>query len=307
MPPRLLPLLLVLPIVLAGCGSATEDDLSPLRRSPMGIVATENPAGYAATVQRLDTLLQNQPAIGVAARIDHAANADAADLSLRPTHVTLFGSPELGTPLMQANPRAGLDLPHKLLVYASPDGRALVVYNSVPYLAQRHGLDGVETLRPMRVALRGLAEQVGDGTVAPADSVALAQGAGLIEMTSSHSVDATVQRLQAAIEQHEALSVMATVDHTANAARVGLELPPMRLLIFGNPQLGTPLMQAAPTMALDLPQKMLVYEATDGTVRIAYNDPAFLAERHVLTGQPERLQTITQALDALAEQAGGPS
>jgi uncharacterized protein (DUF302 family) len=82
-----------------------------------------------------------------------------------------------------------------------------------------------------------------------------------------------------------------------------MDLPPTQLLVVGNPALGTPLMHDAPTLALDLPQKMLVYEDDDGTVRIAYNDPFFLADLHVLSGQEERLQSIADALAALAEQA----
>ena len=137
----------------------------------------------------------------------------------------------------------------------------------------------------------------------PADSVAFDEGAGIIEVESDASVDETTRRLRTAIEQNEGLSVMAELDHAANAQRVGMALSPTRLLVFGNPALGTPLMRDAPTLAIDLPQKMLVYEDDDGTVRIAYNDPFFLADLHVLSGQTERLQSIADALAALAEQA----
>jgi uncharacterized protein (DUF302 family) len=246
-----------------------------------------------------------KPPIRIAARVDHAANADRADLSLRPTHVTLFGNPQLGTPLMQANRRTGLDLPQKMLVYETPDGRAMLLYNSTAHLAQRHGLSGVEALPTMASALQDLAAQITDSTVTPADSVALDEGAGIVEVESDAPVEATFNRLKTAIAQNDGLSVMAEVDHAANAADAGLTLPPTRLLVFGNPALGTPLMQDAPTLALDLPQKMLVYENEDGTARIAYNDPFFLAERHVLSGQQERLQTIADALAGLAAQGAG--
>jgi uncharacterized protein (DUF302 family) len=156
----------------------------------------------------------------------------------------------------------------------------------------------------MRQALQGLAAEITDSTVTPADSVTFDEGAGLIEVDSDATVDETVARLRAAAERTDGLSVMATLDHAANAERVGMDLPPTQLLVVGNPALGTPLMHDAPTLALDLPQKMLVYEDDDGTVRIAYNDPFFLADLHVLSGQEERLQSIADALAALAEQAG---
>lgn len=304
MPVRWTAVFVAVLIAAAGCGS-DEPPPSPIRQSPQGLATAESRFGVGTTVNRLDSVLQSKPPIGVVARIDHAANAASVGDSLRPTRVTLFGNPQLGTPLMQANRRAGLDLPQKMLVYETPDGRAILAYNGTNYLAARHGLDGVETLPKMATALQGLAAQVADSTVTPADSVTLDDGAGIIEVESDASVDQTVRRLRSAIEANEALSVMAELDHAANAARVDMELPPTRLLVFGNPALGTPLMQDAPTMALDLPQKMLVYEAENGTVRIAYNDPSFLAERHVITDQPSRLQTIADALAALAEQAAG--
>jgi uncharacterized protein (DUF302 family) len=298
------PLLLVALLALIGCGGGDE---TPLGELPTGIVTAESRFDYAPTVRRLDSLLQWKPAIRVAARIDHAANADSVGLSLRPTYVTLFGSPELGAPLMQATPQAGLDLPQHALVYETPDGRAMLLYNSVAYLVQRHGLGDVATLRPMRVALQSVAETVTDSTVTPDDSTTVDEGAGIITVESDASVYASVDRLRAAIKRNEALSVMAEVDHAANAASVGMELPPARLIVFGNPTLGTPLMQDAPTLALDLPQKMLVYEDDEGTVHVAYNDPFFLAERHVLSGQEHRLQTIADVLAGLAAQAAGDS
>lgn len=301
---------LVLPLVLAallapvGCGGA-DDDPAAIRQSPQGLFTAESRFDYATTVARLDSVLQLKPPIRIAARIDHAANAEAAGRALRPTTVVLFGSPTLGTPLMHANRQVALDLPQKALVYETPDGRAVLVYNGTDYLAQRHGVGAVETLRPMRAALRGLAKQVTRSAVTAGDTAQVGRGAGIVEVASDASVEATVQRLQAAIDQREALSMLATVDHAANAAQAGLDLPPTRLVVVGNPPLGTPLMQDAPTMALDLPQKMLVYEADGGGVRIAYNDPFFLADRHVLTGHDERLQTIADALAGLAEQAAG--
>jgi uncharacterized protein (DUF302 family) len=299
---RPLLLLCLAAFVAVGCGGDA-DDTSPIRQSPTGLVTAESSFGFAATVSRLDSVLQSKPPIGIVARIDHTANAASVGDSLRPTHVTLFGNPELGTPLIQRDPLAGLDLPQKMLVYETPDGRAMLLYHSIEYLVRRHGLEGVGTLPAMRQALQGLAAEITDSTVTPADSVTFDEGAGLIEVDSDATVDETVARLRAAVERTDGLSVMATLDHAANAERVGMDLPPTQLLVVGNPALGTPLMHDAPTLALDLPQKMLVYEDDDGTVRIAYNDPFFLADLHVLSGQEERLQSIADALAALAEQA----
>lgn len=104
---------------------------------------------------------------------------------------------------------------------------------------------------------------------------------GLISIQSSVSASTTVDRLLAALAVRK-LTVFARVDHAAGAASGGLKLRPTELVIFGNPQGGTALMQDRPTAGIDLPLKALVWEAADGTAWLAYNDPAWIARRHGL-------------------------
>ena len=110
-------------------------------------------------------------------------------------------------------------------------------------------------------------------------------------------------RLEEAVGSQEPLSVIASVDHAANAQSVGLDLRPTKLLVFGNPMLGTQLMQDVQTTGIDLPQKFLVYEDVDGKVFVVYNDPYYIAARHGIEGQDEVLQKISGALDDLAATA----
>lgn len=112
------------------------------------------------------------------------------------------------------------------------------------------------------------------------------------------SVDETVERIEADIEESP-LTLLTTIDHAANAASTDRDLPPTTLLIFGNPDVGTPLMQASRSVAIDLPQKMLVWE-DDGQVNVTYNDARYLARRHGIDGQEERLEQINTVLDSLA-------
>lgn len=121
---------------------------------------------------------------------------------------------------------------------------------------------------------------------------------GLVIVRSEEDAEATVNRIKNDIEQSP-LSLVTTVDHAANADSVDEDLPPTTLLLFGNPSVGTPLMQASRTVAIDLPQKMLVYEE-DGRVNVAYNDPQYLARRHGIEGQTDRLEQISSVLDRLA-------
>src|SRR5699024_1622457 len=126
---------------------------------------------------------------------------------------------------------------------------------------------------------------------------------GIITVPSSNSVDETYQNLKDAIERNDALSVIAELDHRQNAASVNMQLRPTRILMLGNPRLGTPLMQARQVTGLDLPQKLLVYEDAGGQVFIAYNNPEYLAGRHDIEGQDEGLEKIAGALKNLAETA----
>ena len=127
---------------------------------------------------------------------------------------------------------------------------------------------------------------------------------GLVVVESPHSVAQTVTQLKSALETN-GLMIVAEVDHSANAESVGLTLPPTYLIIFGNPQAGTLLMQEQRTVAVDLPQKMLIWEDA-GTVYAAYNDPAYLAQRHGLDPQGEGLSKVSAALANLAKAATAP-
>ena len=112
---------------------------------------------------------------------------------------------------------------------------------------------------------------------------------GIIETPSNHSVDETVEKLKG-ILQAKGVTLFALIDHSGEAETVGMKMRPTKLLIFGNPKAGTPLMLAAPSSAIDLPLKILVWEDDQGKVWVTYNSPAYLQERHSLP--PELLQNI---------------
>jgi len=122
---------------------------------------------------------------------------------------------------------------------------------------------------------------------------------GIISRTSAHSVDETVARLRTLLEQRN-VTLFALVDHSGEAAKAGLTMPPTKLLIFGSPKAGTPVMLAAPSSAIDLPLKLLVSQDAQGTTWISYNDPKYLQDRHHL---PANLVQNISVAGALAEQA----
>ena len=124
----------------------------------------------------------------------------------------------------------------------------------------------------------------------------------LVTKSSPHSVSETVDRLEDAVEGAGA-TVFARVDHAAGAAKVGMDLRPTELLIFGNPKLGTPAMLDGQTAGLDLPLRVLVYADDKGVVHLAYHAPADLAAQHDLPADAKYITMMTGALDKLTGKA----
>lgn len=122
---------------------------------------------------------------------------------------------------------------------------------------------------------------------------------GIVEIPSNHSVDDTVERVKS-ILQTKGITLFAVIDHSGEAEKVGMKMPPTKLLIFGSPKAGTPLMLATPSIAIDLPLKILVWEDAQRKVWISYNDPEYLAERH---GLPQELVQNILVVGTLASKA----
>lgn len=122
---------------------------------------------------------------------------------------------------------------------------------------------------------------------------------GLISRASRHSVDEVVSSL-GAILHVKGINLFALVDHSGEAAKVGIAMRPTKVLIFGDPKAGTPLMLAAPSSAIDLPLKILVWQDKDGTTQITYNSPAWLGARHSI---PEELLRNIAGIEALVVKA----
>ena len=122
---------------------------------------------------------------------------------------------------------------------------------------------------------------------------------GLVDIPSNHSVDETVKKLKA-ILQAKGVTLFALIDHSGEAAKVGMKMLPTKLLIFGNPKAGTPLMLAAPSSAIDLPLKILIWEDALGKVWVTYNSPVYLQERHNI---PAELLPNVNVIEVLAKNA----
>ena len=128
---------------------------------------------------------------------------------------------------------------------------------------------------------------------------------GVVSVQSPHDVSTTIDKLTAVLES-KGMNVFGRVNHSQNAKNVDLELRPTELLIFGNPKAGTPLMNCAQSVALDLPQKMLAWQDEAGNVYLGWNDPMYLKDRHGIEGCDEVLGNVSDALANFAKAATAP-
>jgi uncharacterized protein (DUF302 family) len=128
-------------------------------------------------------------------------------------------------------------------------------------------------------------------------------GIGLTHLPSPYSVADTLKRLESVIAS-KGLTIFARIDHSGEAAKVGLTMQPTELLLFGSPKSGTPLMVASPTLAIDLPLKALVWQDVEGAVWLSYNSPEYLQQRHTI---PDALIKNIAGIRSICEEAVRPS
>ena len=122
---------------------------------------------------------------------------------------------------------------------------------------------------------------------------------GIVDRPSKHTVDETIARVKAILESKK-VELFAVIDHSGEAEKIGIKMPATKLLIFGSPKAGTPLMLAAPSIAIDLPLKLLIWQDDSGKVWISYNTAEYLAERH---GVPKELLPNIAVIDTIARNA----
>jgi len=291
----------VLLATVMACSSSDDDSGDSVGASGSdGLVSVISSADTVETLASIESTLSGNAAVTIVGTVDHRANAESVSLVQGPNSVLFFGNPTLGTPLMQQNQQAGIDLPQRMHAYENAAGEVQLSYNSTNFLQQRHGLDAATPqLTTIGTVLMGLAEAASGATIdaATAGSSTVTEDEGLVVVTSTRSFDETYSGLITAIGDSGTLGIFREIDHQANATGVGLDLGPTRVVMFGNPNVGTPLMVSQAASGIDLPLKALVYEDADGNVLVAYNDPTYLAAR--LIGN------ITTAVSGLVATATG--
>jgi len=255
----------------------------------------EQASSGAEGVDFIRTTLENQ-GFEIVAIIDHQAGARSVDLALRPTQVILFRQARSDSALLRRTPLAALDLPHKFLVYEDENGEIQLRTNLPGFLIDRHDVpvfDGLVLKLERALAQFGRSDN------------------GVRLVSSSQSVDRTVTALLEILKVR-GFRIPAVMKFNERHHRFGRNPRDLQLIIFGNPQVGTPLMQNNQAIGLDLPQKFLVFEDRKRQVFIAFNDPRFLAQKHHLQRDRDpgdldvRLMNIANALQGLAEAGAQP-
>ncbi len=244
-----------------------------------------------SAVEIVKTVLEVQ-GFSIEIVVNHQAAAASVGLELRPTQV-IFARPSkrVERSLLFRSSTMGLDMPVKILVYEDIEGTIRLTFNSVGYLFDRHDpYVSDRTLRSLQRSLTSIGEVEG----------------GVVNIESNQSFEDTVNTLLSELASR-GFRVPLILDY--NESKLDSHHPHNwrlpTLIVFGNPNVGTPLMQEKQTIAIDLPQKFLIWKNRSGGVSISYNDPAFFAERHGVVGQDARIRAIVNALAAIAAIGAG--
>lgn len=232
----------------------------------------------------------------IIADVNHSAGAAKVDMQLRATRTLIFGNPLGGTKLMQQNQTIGLDLPLKILIWEDENGHSNLSYFDGSTLTSRYGITQPEAV--INKVNGALASFTGNAETTNQTTANIKSE--LISKQSNHSADSTFARLKDIVSS-KGLTIMAEVPHDKAAISVDLDLRPTRTLIFGNPKIGTLLMQSNQEIGLDLPLKILVHETEKGDVFVSYFNANFLANRYSITDKDEVIAKVNGALNGITD------
>lgn len=211
--------------------------------------------------------------------VDHHRLAAEEGVYTPPAILTVFSDPQVNTPLIQINPRVGLDLPFKILTYTEPDtSHVALAFTSSAFIAKRHGLTIIQ-LGAYFQSMRKITGQYNDTLIAPEDLSQVLPGFGIKTIRSEFDFQTTEDKIKAVVMAQSDTKWFGEVDYTADAKKLSVDILPAKLLLFGGPAPGAQAMKTSPKIGLDaFCQKLLVFENSSGDVFIAFNDIADFAQ-----------------------------
>jgi len=284
--------ILLLVILITSCVNKPKETMNTIDKNQL--ITIQKDTDVATLASELKAKIEAK-GFKVIADVDHAASATKVDLALRPTRTLIFGNPLGGTKLMQQDQAIGLDLPLKILLWEDENGKTNVSYYNGTTLTGRYGITEPQAvIEKVNGALAGFSNKLEETKTNTITSIK----DQLISKKSIHNADSTFTKLKEIITS-KGLTIMAEVPHDKAAASVDLELRPTRLLIFGNPKVGTLLMQSEQKIGIDLPLKVLVHENEQEETYVSYFNASFLASRYGITDKAEVVAKVNGALDGI--------
>ena len=245
--------------------------------------AGREPSGdalYGAVDELYDSVVAAAGPFKVITEIDHSRLAAEQGETMPPARVVIFSDPAINSSILQQDPRAGLDLPFRVLAYADGDAPA-VVFTSADFVKRRHGLADSPALQRYKESVLSVVSAAAGHAAAAVDVTSLGKGQGIVTLSSVHGFEETIERLKNAITAEDDTIWFGDIDYRDEAAALGADLPNLTLLLFGAPGPGAKAMADYPRMGLDaFCQKVLVYETPSGQVEVLFNDMPAMAEMH---------------------------
>lgn len=250
-----------------------------------GEQSTAGESRFEATDALMARVAANLSDFESVATIDHSRLAGAEGVTMPPAVVTIYTVPAVNTALMKANPRVGLDLPLKILVFDGGAG-ASVSYPTSEFLAIRHGIADKQALARYDSGMAAGLREIDTELLAPVGADGVTRDYGIAELVSDFPSKETIARLKEAVMKQGDTVWFGEVDLSADASAEGQQIPSATLLLFGGPEPGGVAMAKFPKLGLDaFCQKILVYEDEKGDVRILFNDIVALAKLHYGTSE----------------------
>ncbi len=291
---------LILVLIAIGCESDREETVV----EPAGTIYSVSDKNMEEVHQALMQFLKENEGMKLMNDVNFQkiSENEEVDIEIDRVRTIFFGNPKMGTPLIQQNPLVALDLPQHLVLFEHRD-KVYVMYNSVNYLQSRYRLQGAPGLNEISVALENLVGTATESPLQEAGEQGVAQNEGIVTVASERDFEQTYMNLRRALNQNESWRITSEIDHAQNAAGAGIQLRPIRLFMISNPYLESAMLKDNPTAALDYPNKILIWEDTEGAVRISYNDPNYLQDRHQMIGTSIELAETSTAFKAIVDYA----
>ncbi len=247
---------------------------SCIQREPVADVT------YRAVDELYESVVAATSPFKVIVEIDHSRLAAEKGETMPPARVIIFSDPAVNTSILQEEPRAGLDLPFRVLAYAEGDEPA-VIFTTAGYLKSRYGIADGPALQRYEEEVLSVVSAVPEDVVVAFDTSSFGKEQGIVTLGSAYGFDETIERLKAAITAEGDTIWFGDIDYREEAAALGVELPRLTLLLFGAPGPGGKAMAERPRMGLDaFCQKLLVYQTPGGQIEVLFNEMPALSELH---------------------------